>query len=545
MIRYLIKVNARKGSNLIEFDELDVDTITPVQLRRYLRDKFVIVASNRGPVEFRRDERGEIKAYRGAGGVVTAMSNALLATDAIWISCSRTKEDETVSSSAPRGVIGMPQENPQYWVKFITPTREQFNLYYNVISNSLLWLMQHYILDVAREPVIDEQVHRAWTEGYRKVNQLFAEEIVKAVRSTNKKPLVFLQDYHLYLCAHYIRKRVPDILIHHFTHSPWIQPDYLRLLPSRMRKDLMQGMLANDVLGFHTHRYAANFLQCCQELDVVRVSVNLKRRSLHYNGRDILVRHYPISIDHQALERMAGRQDVEAHRQRLRSRLGNRAMILRVDRIEMSKNILRGLEAYQLFLRKFPQHQGGVMFFLLLYPSRESLQIYRDYRRAIEEKARQINEEFGTYDWQPVFLEIEDNYPKSVAGMMEFDILMVNSIFDGMNLVAKEGAILNRKNGIILLSVNTGAYMEMKGAVLPLDPLDIWETAQLIHRAMSMPSRKKQAMSKRAREIVKENTSFKWLLRQIQNLRKVEKMREELKAGRKGYADLPTWIRKI
>jgi trehalose 6-phosphate synthase len=528
----------------LELDELDVNAITPTQLRRYLRDKYVIVVSNRGPVEFRRDEEGKMRTYRGAGGLVTAMGTALVATDAVWISPARSRGDEEMALSTPGGKIGLPRENPQYWVKFITPNREQFHLYYNIISNSLLWFLQHYMMDLTHEPVIDREIHRAWNEGYRKVNQLFADEVLREIRSTNKKPLVFLQDYHLYLCAHYIRKKAPDVLIHHFTHSPWIQPDYLRLLPSRMRKELMQGMLANDVLGFHTHRYAANFLQCCQEADVVRVSVNLKRRSVYYDGREILIRHYPISIDHEALERLAQREDVHLHRQKIRNLAKERRLIIRVDRIEPSKNILRGLKAYELFLGQFPRWREKVIFLLFLYPSREDLKAYRDYRRSIEETTRHINQAFGTLYWQPVYLDIEDNYPRSVAGLMEFDVLMVNPVFDGMNLISKEGALLNQRDGVILLSMNTGAYSELKGSVLPLNPLDIWETAQLIDRALSLPYKKRQSMARKARERVKENSSFTWLLRQIQNLRKVEKLREEA-SSLKSSLDLASWIRQI
>ncbi len=510
-----------------EFDELDLETITPRQVRQYLKDKFVIVASNRGPVEFRRTADGGIKAFRGAGGVVTAMSTALVATDAVWISSMRTREDAIMAREAPGNRLAMPPDNPQYWVRYIIPETKDFQQYYSVISNSILWPLQHYLFDVLRRPVIDDSVHEAWNNGYRKVNRLFADEIVKELRSTDKKPLIFLQDYHLYLCAQYIRRKEPDVLIHHFTHSPWTQPDYFRLLPHGMRRELLQGMLANDVLGFHTSHYVNNFLQCCREGEAVRATVDPKRRAVRHGSRETFVRHYPISIDHEALERTARRRDIAEYQARLRARAGERRLLARVDRVEPSKNILRGLQAYEHFLRRYPAWRDRVVFANFLYPSRLDLKEYRDLQRDIEEAAAAINREFGTVDWEPVHLEIEDNYPRSVAALMEFDALLVNPVADGMNLVSKEAAVLNRRGGVIILSVNTGSYQEMRGTVIPVNPLDITETAEAIRGALQASERKRKAMSRSARDVVRANTSFKWFLQQMRALRRVEKQREE------------------
>jgi len=529
--------------DILEFDELDLETITPRQVRQYLKDKFVIVASNRGPVEFRRSESGAIKAFRGAGGVVTAMSTALVATDAVWISSMRTKEDAVMAREAPYGRLAMPPDKPQYWVKFIVPDTEDFRQYYSVISNSILWPLQHYLFDVLRRPVIDESVHEAWNNGYRKVNRLFADEILREIRNTDKKPLIFLQDYHLYLCAQYIRRKEPDVLIHHFTHSPWTQPDYFRLLPQGMRRELLQGMLANDILGFHTPHYVNNFLQCCREGEAVRVSVDAKRRLVRHGSRETYVRHYPISIDHEALERTAARPDVARHQSRLRELAGGRKLLVRVDRVEPSKNIMRGLQSYEHFLRRYPAWHDRVVFANFLYPSRLDLKEYRDLQRDIEKASRAINREFGSLDWEPVHLEVEDNYARSVAALMEFDTLLVNPVVDGMNLVSKEGAILNRRDGIVILSVNAGAYQEMRGAVIPINPLDIAETADAIRRALETGERKRKSMANAAREVVQANTSFKWFLQQMRALRRVEKQRDTGEKEKVSVPELPRYER--
>ena len=527
----------------MELDELDLETITPRQVRQYLKDKYVIVASNRGPVEFRRAPDGNIKAYRGAGGVVTAMSTALTATDAVWISIARTREDARIAQETSRQRLGMPPERPQYWVKYITPEREEYQQYYNVISNSLLWPLQHYLFDVIRKPLIDETTHTAWVNGYRKVNRLFADEIVKEIRSSDKKALVFLQDYHLFLCAHYIRRREPDVLIHHFTHSPWVQSDYLRLLPQPMRRELLQGMLANDVLGFHTHHYANNFLHCCREGEAVRVPVDFKRRIVRHGERETYIRHYPISIDHEALERVSRRQEVAEYRARFRALSAGRTLLVRVDRVEPSKNIMRGLRAYEHFLRRHPEWHKRIVFANLLYPSRLELAEYRDLKREVEELSHAINREFGSLEWDPVYLEIEDNYPRSVAALLEYDILLVNPVIDGMNLVSKEGAVLNSRDGVIILSVGAGAYQELRGAVIPVNPLDVAETADAIHRALTLGERKRRSMARAAREIVQSNTSFKWFLQQMRALRLVERQRGEARREREPFPPLPRYER--
>lgn len=525
----------------MELDELDLETITPRQVRQYLKDKYVIVASNRGPVEFRRSPDGSIRAYRGAGGVVTAMSTALTATDAVWISAARTREDAHMAQEAARQRLAMPPERPQYWVRFITPDSREYHQYYNVISNSLLWPLQHYLFDVTRRPTIDESVHEAWVNGYRKVNRLFADEIVREIRSSDKKPLVFLQDYHLFLCAQYIRRREPDVLIHHFTHSPWVQSDYLRLLPQPLRRELLQGMLANDVLGFHTHHYANNFLHCCREGEAVRASVDFKRRVVRHGERETFIRHYPISIDHEALERISRRPEVAEYRARFRALAQGRKLLVRVDRVEPSKNILRGLQAYELFLRRRPEWRNRIVFANLLYPSRLELAEYRDLKREIEELSHAINREYGSLEWDPVHLDIEDNYPRSVAALREYDVLLVNPVVDGMNLVSKEGAVLNDREGVIILSVGAGAYQELRSAVIAVNPLDVSETADAIHRALTMSEKKRKSMAKAARETVQKNTSFRWFLQQMRALRLVERQREEVRRQGEPFLSLPRY----
>jgi trehalose 6-phosphate synthase len=249
---------------------------------------------------------------------------------------------------------------------------------------------------------------------------------------------------------------------------------------------------------------------------------------VRYGNREVFIKHYPISIDHDALERVASRPEVIKNRDLLRKLAGDRKLMVRVDRLELSKNIPRGLASYEFFLSEHPEWHGRVIFANFLYPSREALPEYKDLRLQIEGMSAALNKRFGKPGWQPVHLDISDDYPRSVAALMEFDALLVNPVADGMNLVAKEGAVLNTREGLIILSMATGAYQEMRGGAIAINPFDIEETARAIWKSLETTGRKRKAMAKTAVEVVEANTSFKWFLQQMRALRKVEKQRGQI-----------------
>ncbi|MBU4175079.1 MAG: trehalose-6-phosphate synthase [Actinobacteria bacterium] len=487
-----------------------------VDMHQLLEGHSLIFASNRGPVEFRTDEDGTMTPHRGAGGMVSALEAALRGVNATWVASAMTPEDETVAHDSGGGAFAFPPEDPTYSVRLIPIEGRAYHRYYDVISNLLLWFMQHYLWDIPFWPDVNEHTHRAWAEGYQPVNELFAGELVKAASESPGKPLLMLQDYHLYLCARHIRERMPDALIHHFTHSPWCQPDYLRLLPPYMRNELVEGLLSCDVVSFHTDRYATNFLWCCRQL--TDHPVDLARGTVRVGERRVLVRHHPISIDYQGLAREAGTDEVSRHRKEIRHAVGGRKMILRVDRVELSKNILRGFKLYREFLNRYHEWWGKVVFLAFLYPSRLGLAVYRRYIADIEAEVEALNEEFATKSWQPVVLEIEDNYPRSLAGLCEYDVLMVNPLFDGMNLVSKEGAVLNKRNGVLLLSENAGSFDELEGGVIPISPLDVEGGAGALNEALLMNEGERARRASELVRVVRGNTAADWLAGQVEDI---------------------------
>lgn len=500
--------------------EPDTDK-TSSEIRQLLEGYSLIFASNRGPVEFRTDEDGRVKPHRGAGGLVSALESALRGVNATWLASAMTPEDERVALDSDGGEFGFPPEDPSCSIRLIPVEERAYHRYYNVISNLLLWFMQHYLWDIPFWPDLDGDTHRAWTEGYQRVNDLFAEELVNAASESTARPLIMLQDYHLYLCPRLVRERMPEALLHHFTHSLWCQPDYLRLLPPYMRDEIIQGLLSCDVVSFHTDRYATNFLWCCRQL--TGHEVDLENGTVRVGDRRVLVRHHPISIDWRGLTGEAATDEVSRYRKEIRRTVGGRRLILRVDRVELSKNILRGFKVYREFLNRYHDWWGKVIFMAYLYPSRLGLAVYRKYIADIEAEVDALNQEFATKSWQPVILGIEDNYHQSLAGLCEYDVLMVNPLFDGMNLVSKEGAILNDRNGVMLLSENAGSFDELEGGVIPISPMDVEGGAAALNRALRMDEDEKARKAADLAAVVRSNTASDWLTGQVEDVLEAER----------------------
>ncbi|MBN1289332.1 MAG: trehalose-6-phosphate synthase [Actinobacteria bacterium] len=485
------------------------------KIHQLLKDRTFIVASNRGPVEFRTDEDGIIRPHRGAGGLVSALEGALQTAQVTWVASAITAEDEIMVNNAGGDPLRIPPEDPTYNVRLIPIGDRTYHRYYNVISNLLLWFIQHYLWDIPIWPDIDEGTHHAWQEGYRVVNRSFAEEIVRAAGG-DEAPVIMLQDYHLYLCARYIRDKLPEAVIQHFTHIPWCQPDYLRLMPRYMKDEIIEGLLSCDCVSFHTDKYARSFLWSCMEL--TGYDVDLADSTVQVGPRKVLVSHHPISIDWRQLQENASGEAVESEKPNVLRMAGGKRMLLRIDRIDFSKNIVRGFKVYRRFLDKYHEWWGKVVFVALLYPSRLGLVKYRKYIETLEHEVEELNDEFSTRSWQPVVLSVEDNYSQSLAALLEYDVLLVNSLFDGMNLVSKEGAALNTRNGVIILSENAGSFDELEEGVIPINPLDIEEGADAINTALLMDAGDRKRRASIMAEKVRSHTAEDWLLDQIEDI---------------------------
>jgi trehalose 6-phosphate synthase len=468
-----------------------------------------IVVSNRGPVTFSRGESGEREHSRGAGGLVTALNAVLRQVgDAVWIASTQSEEDAAVSREAA------PYEVEDLRVTLVEHDPVAYDLMYNKLANPLLWFVQHGLYDLPYSPVLGDDTREAWEEGYVAVNRNFAEAVADAV-GLEESPTVLLHDYQLYMTPHFVRERLgAGAFLSLFVHIPWPEPDLWRVLPAYVREGVLESLLQANVVAFHTRRYARNFAETV--VAVLGAEADVENGVIHHKGREVWVRAYPISIDPSEFEELA-RSEAVLEQERLVKDLPGK-LLLRVDRVDLSKNVVRGFQAYGRMLERHPEMAGVVTFLAQLQPSRTDIPEYAAYMEAVGRTAEEVNERHGTDSWRPIELFMEDNFPRSVAAYKNFDVLLVNAVRDGMNLVAKESAVINERDGVLVLSENAGAHEELGEHALTVNPYDIDEQADAIYEALTMSADDRERRAKALRETVMGNTIDDWVEAQMEDI---------------------------
>jgi len=476
----------------------------------------VVFLSNRGPVQYDRDD-GERTSSRGGGGLVSALSSlAGRLDDAVWVCGALTDEDAAVARENGGKPFTVEGREGEVAVRMVETDEDARQKHYSIISNPLLWFIQHHLWALSESPDITRRETDAFENGYVPVNAVFAEAVAEEVERRGGDVTVMVQDYHFYLVPQQLRERCPDVFLHHFVHIPWPQPDAWRVLPQPMRDAVLTGILGNDIVAFHTERYARNFLLGCQEL--LDLPVDLGNLSVRVGDRTVRARWYPISIDPDDLDERARSDIVAEHEKELRARRRDH-LILRVDRADLSKNIVRGFKAYDVLLDEHPELCERITFLALIQPSRQDVDEYGRYLDAIRRVVADVNLKHGTADWQPIDLRLQDDLDFAVAAYKLFDVLVVNAIFDGMNLVAKEAAVVNSTDGVLALSENTGAHEEMGAFALTLHPFDIHQQAETLWTALAMDRAERKQRRDACAEIVRGNDIGKWLAEQLRDVR--------------------------
>lgn len=466
----------------------------------------LVLVSNRGPVTYREID-DELVAERGGGGLVSALSGLTAHTEALWISAALSAGDREVARRSGGSSFELPASENATRARFVVLDQDAYDGYYNVVANPLLWFIQHYLWDLSNHPDIRAEELHAWEQGYMVVNDAFAAAVIDEI-DVDDAPLVMLHDYHLYLAAERIRVERPNAFLHFFVHIPWSQPDYWRVLPRHIREHILRGLLSNDIIAFHTRRYARNFLMCCE--DLLGVVVDYQRAEVDWEGRTVSARSYPISVNAGNFEALSGSEEVRREEAPiLRRRRAH--LVVRVDRSDLSKNILRGFKAYDTFLDDHPEFLEQITFMAFLQPSRQDVVEYVTYLEKIRQRVSYINTKHGNTDWMPIDLRIGSNLARAVALYKHYDVLMVNAIFDGMNLVAKEAPLVNERDGVVLLSENVGAHEELGSFALSVNPFDVQAQADALYDALTMPREERHARSEHMKRIVRENDIVKWL----------------------------------
>jgi trehalose 6-phosphate synthase len=482
---------------------------------RLLGDRRLLIATNRGPVTFGIAADGSLRPRRGSGGLVTALSQVGRHVPVTWIAAAMTEGDRRAAAD-PR-LIATASPSEEVRLRFAAIDRQAYEAAYNVIANPLLWFLQHQMWNLPERPVIDASVMRAWQNGYVAVNDAFAQAVLAQAPRSDPSPRIMLHDYHLYLAAEPIRRARPGAVLSHFTHIPWPPSSLWQILAPPMREAICRGLAANDVVGFQTDRYAHNFMRAVESFLPEMELDYSTGRVIRPDGHVAHVRSYPISIDVGSTRRAAASRAAQRRRDQLLGAARER-IIVRVDRLEPSKNILRGFAAFEALLARYPRYRGRVTFLAFLVPSRTNLREYGHYGRQVQGAVDRINARYGRAGYRPVQLFYENDYAQAMAGLSIADVILVNPLIDGMNLVAKEAVVVNDRPGVLVLSETAGAFDQMADGVLPVAPADVVGTADAIRTALEMPVEERGQRLARLRANVEREDITWWLARQLDDL---------------------------
>ena len=482
------------------------------------------VVSNRGPLSFERDGVGSWHASRGSGGLVTALAELGRLAPVTWVSvvmgdgdraAAAALETEDDDGDAVQHLIRAQLPDQDLRLVLTDVPDDAYAAHYSTVSNPFLWFIQHQLYTLPYEPQVDDRLVEAWRGGYRVVNDLLGRAAL--ADAGQARPVVMLQDYHLYLAASTIREQRPDSLIVHFNHIPWPAPDSWQMLPQNLRRAIHHGLLANDLLGFQTDRYAGNFLNSTASF-VRDAHVDRAARTIRWRGRTIYVRAYPISLDPEALLRFARGAEVAARRRALVERLeraGRPRLIVRVDRLEPSKNVLRGFLAFEALLERRPELRASVRFLAIQSTSRETLPEYARYAAAVREVVARVNR-LADPDEAPIWLLDGSDYALAMAALALADAVVVNPIVDGMNLVAKEAVLVGEP--ALILSETAGAAEQLASDALMVTATDVAGTSRTLEAALTMPAAERRRRARRLRASVREEDIEWWLTRQLRDL---------------------------
>ncbi|MER7752703.1 trehalose-6-phosphate synthase [Kitasatospora sp. NPDC097643] len=472
----------------------------------------VLVASNRGPVSFSTADDGTLTLRRGGGGLVSGLS-AIEDPDAVWVCAALGDADRRAAREAPDGRLDLAgHEVGGQAVRMLDIDPQTFARAYNGVANSTLWFVHHLLYATPTAPAFDADFRAEWS-AYRAYNTAFADALAAEAAPG---AAVLVQDYHLSLTPALLRAARPDLRIGHFSHTPWAPPEYYRLLPDDVGEAVLTGILGADRAGFLTRRWALAFADCCAEL--LGAEVDRAAMTVTHAGRTTQLGVHALGADAEFLRERAHRPDVDQRLAALRAAVGERRTIVRVDRTELSKNIVRGLLAYRHLLHTRPEWHDRVVHIAFAYPSRTDLAEYRAYTAQVQQLAEDINAEYSTPTWQPLILHVEDDFARSLAAYRLADVALVNPIRDGMNLVAKEVPVVSDHGCALVLSREAGAHAELGEDALSVNPYDVIATAEALHAALTMSAEERADRTKRLAAAATALPPQQWFLDQLNAL---------------------------
>ncbi|QJW95102.1 alpha,alpha-trehalose-phosphate synthase (UDP-forming) [Frigoriglobus tundricola] len=456
----------------------------------------LIVVANREPY-IHHYKNGEVEWIRPAGGLTTALDPVMRACGGVWV--AHGSGDADVQAADASGRVGVPPDDPSYVLRRVWLGKDDEEGYYYGFANSMLWPLCHQVF---ARPVFDPN---HW-DKYKKVNETFARAVLE--EAADGPALVFVQDYHFALVPRLLKAARPDLVVAQFWHIPW--PSAEKFLVCPWAKELLDGMLGNDLIGFHTQGDCNNFLECVDR--AVECRIDRERFAVQRGGHDTAVKPFPISVDPALADEYLGDDwAARAAAVRKRHRLGDRALLVGVDRVDYTKGIPERLRGVDRLLHKHPELKGQFHFVQIGAPSRTHIPAYRDLTEEVNGLAEQINWTHGDDGWQPVVFLNEHHGPEDIFALYRTAAgCVVSSLHDGMNLVAKEFVTARGDDrGVLVLSKFTGAARELRDAVL-INPFDVEETADGLYTALTMPAPEQERRMRRMRAQVDDHNIFRW-----------------------------------
>ncbi|MFQ5736908.1 MAG: trehalose-6-phosphate synthase [Thermodesulfobacteriota bacterium] len=456
------------------------------------RNTKIIVVSNREPYNIKKGG----KAEKTVGGLVAALDPVMQASNGVWIA-SGTREDEANGTLRCR----VPPGKEAYDLRKVPLAQGDIEGYYNGYSNRFLWPLCHYALDKV-------YLTRQYWNSYKKVNRLFSDAVIE--EAGKEKAIVWLQDYHLSLCAAEIKARRPAISVSLFWHIPWPPYDIFRACPQR--REIMEGLLANDLLGFQLEHYKLNFMRCV-DWEIDEAEVDYRKGTVFYKNHATSIKSFPISVDFDWFDRTARDPSTDTFFNKFIKKRGLEGQILGlgVNRLDYTKGLLKCLDAIEYFFTRYPKYRGKMTFVQVAVPTRR-VEPYIRYMERVRKRVAAVNNRFGKDGWKPVEYILGKLQHRELAGLYKHaSIAIISSVYDGMNLVAKE-YIASQVNmtGSILVSEFAGAAEEIPGITI-INPYDTSSFGEAIKTALQRRPSERRAALEMARDHIKKNDIYKWV----------------------------------
>jgi len=479
----------------------------------------LILISNRGPVEHWFDENQRIRRRDAAGGVATALSAVAKRSPVTWLAAACSDADKAVAILGRKVRIGLESD-----LRLVQLPDSAYHQFYESFCNPILWFVQHSLGGLLGGRDLGTEALASWHAGYLPVNRRFAEAAIEEIPGDGLSTQVMLHDYHLYLAPRFIRAARPFAALQQFVHIPWPSPSEWRFLPSTLVRQICASLLANDSVVFQTEASVENFLATCRDYLGERARVRERYGSVEFLGHSAHMALNPVSVDIDELKEVRSNPQWEEYRQALAGPPGMKT-IVRVDRLDPSKNVERGFEAFELLLRRDPGLHGRVRFLAFLVPSRCGIPEYAAHAKRVFDRVNAINASFGRPDWTPISVFYEHNRLQALAGLSLYDVLLVNSVADGMNLVSKEGPVVNANDGVLVLSETAGSFEELRHGAIGVNPYDVCGTAAALHAALAMEPAERRIRQQTLRDAIHAHQITDWLRQQLKDLSIAEHMK--------------------